>query len=1741
MLDAESNLRNAPESDSHSQSTPKSKMAKKRLWLWIGGTLCMSVAGGMTWGWLWLQRELPPLVEKEVANFLNRPVKLGSVESLTSSGIRFGPSEILTTPTDPAKVSLKALDMGFNPLTLLMARELQLKINAIQPQIYLEQGKQGDWLLTKLDPLYSRWVKVDLQQLRFQDAKAIIVARSPSDKLQPAVTVFLPGGQIDLSDNGKVIDLKANAQFASGGKLNLSGRAEPEAKTINLLVRGNQLPARDISHLLALPARLERGTIDANLEMKLKGGELPRLQGVATVQGLQINIAKLPQPLSQSQGQLRFQGREVRLENITTRLGAIAGVVNGVIDLQKGVSLQAETQSFAISQGIQALKLNSPPISLKGAVKATIYVTGALNQPDLSLDLATTQPTRIDRWDFHSLRAQVKLGESSLSVNNLKALPSMGGEITGAAQIQVKPGKGRNLAFSIQHSAFSIQNLPSREIARLAGTKLPIDLGLVSAQTKITGLLNDPKTLQAKGSANFRLGEGRVNADQIQYANGRWQAELQASGVHLASLEASLPVKMRQGELTGNFQLSGTNNFQSEQIQATGSAKVAIAGGSLSFPQLQIASGRWQTTLQAQGLNLSQLLPETPSHIGGILRGEFNLAGNLKQPLTTVQGTGKASLAIAGGVIAANKVQLAAGQFKAEVIPQGLQLARFSRELRGDLDGQLNISGKLDSLRPETMQAKGDLRLSQGLSLLHHPLSTSLYWTGERLEIQQATAPGFSAKGYAEVDWARLTRQPDNLSGVKQFDLQVAAQGLNLQSLPLPPSMAKIDYSGQVDFQGAIAGTPQQPKIEGKLALDNFQLEGLAWERVLSGKLQGNTQDGVNLQLAGIRDRLQLSLNPQYQPISFLLETDQVNLKGFQQGEEFLIHAQQVPLSLLSTVAKARKSLIPSNLHALLEQPLSGYLSGYFAFHLQTFALSGKQVAIANPQLGRFKSDRLAANFRYLGGNLSLSEGQLDIKKSQYRFNGTVAQMLREPQVQAEITISQGQVQDVLESLQIFEFADLNRGFTPPNFKRAAALYGNEVGEKKDSLFSVGSPEVSLMEQLNDLSAIAENLRQEQEKEALASPVPKLAELQGSFDGKLKLTASQKAGIQASFDFQGQAWQWGKFICDRLIAQGNWRGERLSLDNVSLQAGASLLNFSGSLDPQKQAGQLQLVNIPLNRVAEWLAPPTNLTVNGLLNGTVSLGGRRENPQAKGQIRITQALINQTPLPLTESNFIYRNARFNFAVSSLFSQEADPVMIQGTIPYAFPFATVKPDSDRLSLSLNVKDKGLSLLNILTKGEMAWVDGKGEVQMNIIGRFDSQQLRPQQITAQGIARLENGILTAQVIPETPLTQVNGIIHFDLDRLYVENLTGQFGGGRVIVAGSLPILQATPQKQPLSLRFDDLAFNHLKGLYQGGVKGDIQVTGSAFKPSLGGKIELFNGKVLLEEILAETKTEISLPSGVAFAGLQLNLGENLQITRSPILNFLAKGSLILNSDRQQIRPEGTIYLTGGQVNLFASQLRLAAGEENTAQFFPNRGLDPYLNVQLVTAATETLRNPVRLNSSSSEISEPFSANAESLQTVRIQARVQGFASQLNNSIELTSNPNRNPSEIISLLGGGFVNTLNRGDATLGLANLAGSAVFGTIQGEIGAALGLSEFRIFPTQLVDETEGITQDQIGVAAEAGVNVTNNLSLSIQKIFNTDRPPQLGIRYRLNDRTTLRGSSNFSDDNRAIIEYEQRF
>ncbi|MGD1918517.1 MAG: translocation/assembly module TamB domain-containing protein, partial [Pleurocapsa sp.] len=564
---------------------------------------------------------------------------------------------------------------------------------------------------------------------------------------------------------------------------------------------------------------------------------------------------------------------------------------------------------------------------------------------------------------------------------------------------------------------------------------------------------------------------------------------------------------------------------------------------------------------------------------------------------------------------------------------------------------------------------------------------------------------------------------------------------------------------------------------------------------------------------------------------------------------------------------------------------------------------------------------------------------------------------------------------------------------------------------------------------------------------------------------------------------------------------------------------------------------------------------------------------------RGEIRIDNASLNETSIQSTKGSFNYRNSRLDFSASSQIAEDADPLILKGSIPYQLPFAEIKPDSDRLELQVNVKDKGLALLDIFSRGELKWIDGKGEIILDIAGVLDPKKNLPRKLVAEGKATIENATVAAKNLPNNLLTKIDSKVFFDLNNIRVDNFKGDFGGGKISAAGTIP-LNTGGSVDPLAIDFDNITVDIPK-LYNGGVRGKLNILGKATQPSITGDVTLFDGTILLvneteidpdnqEKAESTTGSKISAikrennSEGIAaiteYKNLKLRLGKDIQISQPPIFTFLATGDLNINGTFVEPSPDGTITLERGQVNLFTTQLNLSRDYKNTARFSNNNILDPFLDVLLVGSAIETTgRRNIASEVSSTE--KPDADTVGTLETIRVEAKVKGLASQITNKIELTSRPTRSQGEIVALLGGGFVETLAKNTSTLGIATLAGSALFGSLNSEFNNVFPIGELRLFPIQIIEEEgnldDGSDGETEGIAGEIAFNLFDNFSFSVLRILNiNDIPTQYGFRYRLNKNFVLRGSSDFkpirSEDEldgdnedqgntRVLIEFESRF
>ncbi|MEG4446924.1 translocation/assembly module TamB domain-containing protein [Microcoleus sp. AT9_B5] len=1338
--------------------------------------------------------------------------------------------------------------------------------------------------------------------------------------------------------------------------------------------------------------------------------------------------------------------------------------------------------------------------------------------------------------------------------------------------------------------------------------------GLISNQIQASGNLDNSTAadISVNSSGQLNIADGAV-AFRGKLEDRRWQAFADADRVILSRLEqtirnlqlfpltATLP-KGFDGRVNGEFQAAGSlDNLTAKGISGSGEGRILVDRLGAIDTTAKLENGNLQALLETNGIavsNLEQTLKQTglltadlPPEINGTLDGQVRILGtvdNLTANGITANGDGQIRLANGGGIVNA-KGSAASGNWRASIEGEQIALSRFQQafeaqrqslqtggvvsgaqnlpQLRGLFNGNINLSGPI-AASPQTVRAGGSFRISE-LPFLKQPFEAVFNWDGKRVEIENATTPGLTANGFVNVELAGK-----GLPSISNLDLNVKLSNFNLEALPAEQlaflstvagknsSQQNPPLRGNVDFTGSLTGTLAALSLVGDVEVRDLAVNQIAFDPVLAGTVNADAGKSVDLRLAGASDKIEVALDRSFLPTSFLIQRGESVARGQTEGETLRVNLSDFPLAALN--------LSPGKEAGL--GPITGTVSGQvnvpgwkLPLNPATLQATG-QIAIAQPAIGYIKGDSFQAEFSYANGSATLTNGIFRQGSGQYLISGNV-QTGANPKFAGKVNVQQGNLQQVLAALQYFNLGDLARGLKPP-------VYGDS-GDVQT--VAVGEPDAPLIEQLRRLAEIEILLQQQQAVEA-SEKLPPLSQLQGTFGAEIAVAGSLQTGVQAQFNVKGDNWQWGQYVAEKFSIEGSFQDGILTVLPLEIRSGKSAIGFSGQLGQKAQSGQLRVENVPVEELAKLVELPF-VDVTGNLNLRANLAGSLENPQATGELSLLEGTLNGEPIKQADGSFSYSNARLNFGGSALVTQ-TEPIEVQGSLPFELPFAAVKADSNQIDLRANLKNEGLAIINVLTP-QVAWVSGQGQVQIRVGGTL-------QDPVAQGIANFENATVRARAFPE-PLTGLTGTVRFEGDRIRVEGIRGQLSQGEVVAAGVIPLSVPFAEgdvdaDNPLAVNLDKLAVN-LRGLYSGGVVGQVQARGTARRPQLSGNIELYNGEVFLRspgggttELASSSSasnsdsdspstsspspaTDVSdSPSAatspspspspspsfeVGLNDLRLNLGRGIRVTSAPILSFQATGGLTVNGTLDDLRPEGTIRLTSGEVNLFTTQFRLDRGYPQTATFIPTQGLDPTLDVRLATSVQEVTRFRTPGTSVASEIAdEPTTFG--NVRSVRVQALVQGRASQLAESLELRSSPSRSEIEIVALLGGSFVQTLGQGDSTLAIANLAGAGLLNNLQSAVTNATGLSEFRLFPTRIRgNEAQSASSSSgagsLGLGLEVGFDITRNISASIIRVLSANQPTEFTVRYRLSDKLLLRSSSNFQGDNRVTAEYELRF
>lgn len=1451
------------------------------------------------------------------------------------------------------------------------------------------------------------------------------------------------------------------------------------------------------------------GIVKADLQIL---GEIsnPVLSGtVSSIKTAQVDKVDL-QKIS---GKFELASRDavITLKDIqgqTTVGGAVTG--GGIIKLGQSPEMNVNLTATNVPGDAIAQLYNTKPTFQIGTVSATANINGLAGNVQTLVKWQAPQAT------YAATGETIINSDRTVSFRDV-AVNIAGNTVRGYGSYDPQGWQAVAQVDGVKLTPFikedKLENISLKEAAFngklvLSGTSGPF---------KVTNIRSE--------GAGINIAGGRIGISRLQWEDKNFNADLIANNVNLGQILKQSP-PILNNPIAGKFTIAGnTENFSLKTLGAIGEGSLEVDNGKITAKNIQVSNGRYKAQVEAKNVPL-QKLATVPPQLQGRLAGQFNVAGSVESfKPETIQATGQGQLNLAGGTVTAANVQVANGRYQAVVAGSGVELNQLNKQLQGQFAGQLQVAGLLGSAKLADVRAAGQVQFSRGIPGINSPLNAAISWNGQQLTIPQARTANLNVGGYILAN----AQQP-GIPEITQLNLNVQAQNFDLQQLPLKFPNA-VDVIGKVDFRGQITGKPTTPSVVGTLNLRNLQVQKFAFEPLLTGNINFVQGRGLNLDVAGKQDRLAANLNSNNQANAFLVKWQQASATGQAKGDNWAVKVNNFPLQALNLN-------LPHNTF-LGKGALAGFLTGDLQVNQKTLATRGN-IAIAQPKLARIRGDRFTTQFNYNNNIATFTSSEFTKDQSRYLFDATLKQTTTGPQLQAKINIHQGNIQNLLTVAQIFELQDFQRGLAAPTYGTSADLTTNPRSLSEQPLFN----------QIQRLSEIKALLALQEEKRLESKPIPDLTDLKGMFNGEIDINTATVNGLALQFNLQGQNFTWGRetepnrfYRADKVIAEGSFEKGILRLQPLRIASKERLIAFTGNIGGEEQSGKLTVKRFPIQLLNNFIKLPVGIAGN--LNIDAALAGNIANPQARGQLDITEGTLNQKQIESAIASFSYTNGRLNFG-SQVVATGTEPVNITGNIPYQLPFASVKPDNNQISLDVQVKDEGLALLNLFTN-QIAFESGEGEIDLTVRGTR-------QQPLVKGIASLNNAVFEAQALPDK-LTNVSGKATFDFDKVLVENLQGQFSNGKIEAAGEIPIFNSQDIKidNPLTVNLEKLALN-LKSLYQGGASGQLQITGSVLQPAIGGNIELFNGQVLLTEsstsTVSKNRSESSLlaankqnkindvNSGITkLNNLEIKLGKNVKIARPPVFNFLASGNLNVTGSLSDPIPEGTIKLTKGGVNLFTTQFNLVRNYKHTATFRTSQPRDPDLDIKLFAKVLDGIQT--------SELSRQVSTGLSALESVRVEATVKGPASKLNDNLELKSSPTRSQTEIVTLLGGGFVDTQGRGDSTLGLINIAGSAVFNNFQSafnQIGDAFGLSELRLFPTILSDRPEaGKSNSSLELALEAGVDISSKFSLSSIKILTASDPFQWGINYRINEEFRVRASTNLTDDSRAVIEFERRF
>jgi translocation and assembly module TamB len=562
---------------------------------------------------------------------------------------------------------------------------------------------------------------------------------------------------------------------------------------------------------------------------------------------------------------------------------------------------------------------------------------------------------------------------------------------------------------------------------------------------------------------------------------------------------------------------------------------------------------------------------------------------------------------------------------------------------------------------------------------------------------------------------------------------------------------------------------------------------------------------------------------------------------------------------------------------------------------------------------------------------------------------------------------------------------------------------------------------------------------------------------------------------QARGNVQLDDLQFGAEVLDSFAGQIDSDGKTAKLVLQSTKTAGKLQGRAelGLSDDYPLTGEMTVKQIDLDPFIEAGLHLSHLTGPSSIDGEFSVKGPLRNPDA---------LVMEANL--SRASFDYEFVKLqNEGPVRLSYRRGEVHVDQATLSGSDTNFHVTGDArftGTRALNLNVA----GAINLrLASGLFPELDARGTAQLNgaVTGTFSSPRIT-------GQAKIVDASAHYGDFP-AGLSNLNGDVVFDRNRLIFDNLTAQAGGGDLKISGSLDYGEG-PMHYEVNTAATRVRIRYPEGL-SWLLGGQVRFSGTTSGALLSGNVTvqrlIFSQNADLASLVLASQTTLSGPATTSayLRNLQFDVeadtapGARLEWSGA---HFSAEGSVHIRGTWEHPIVLGNIHLLAGEMNFRGNNFQLTRGDINFSNPFR---FDPVLNVE-----AQTTINPY-------EITLDFTGPASRMQ------------------LAYRSDPPLPASDIISLLALGtpsesnaMMSTSSAQSQNFGATAILSEAISSQLGGPIEKLFGISHFRVDPflssTGAAQSAAARVTIQQQVTRGLSVTYSTNATANQQQVIEVD-------------------------------------